>query len=173
MSLLLLAFPIFNANDYDWIQSYRKENDELYFNVVKPHFTIVFPVEDKSQKEFVEEVESQINHLKKIPFELTTAEAHKDLLSDYYYEFLLPKKGYREIVAMHDQLYTNSFRAHRKDIPYIPHITIGNSREKTKCENAVIELNHTSFSISGLISELSIVDYSNNLVTIVAQFDLE
>ena len=44
MSLLVLSYPEIEKKHYDWIQTLRKDNDELYYNVVEPHFTIVFPV---------------------------------------------------------------------------------------------------------------------------------
>ena len=44
MAYLVLAYPELTSESFDRIQSYRKDNDELFFNVVNPHFTIVFPV---------------------------------------------------------------------------------------------------------------------------------
>lgn len=43
MALLVLAYPELSKNDYDWIQDFRRKHDELYYKIVEPHFTIVFP----------------------------------------------------------------------------------------------------------------------------------
>jgi hypothetical protein len=43
MSFLVLAYPEFTKSDYQRIQSYRKENDAVHYNIVDPHFTLVFP----------------------------------------------------------------------------------------------------------------------------------
>lgn len=42
MSYLVLAYPEVNLNDYEWVEAFRRCNDELYYGVVEPHFSIVF-----------------------------------------------------------------------------------------------------------------------------------
>ncbi len=49
MAFLVLAYPKIEQSDFDLIQDYRKENDGLFYSVVKPHFTIVFPVRMSNQ----------------------------------------------------------------------------------------------------------------------------
>jgi 2'-5' RNA ligase len=164
MSLLVLAFPIINTKDLDWIQSWRKKNDEL-FGIVEPHFTIVFAVDDEPEEEFIKEIEFQTKGVGKIEFKIKRAIVHKDEFRELYQEFLVPAKGYEEIVELHDKLYRGRLLPHwRRDIEYIPHITIGNLKDKSKCEQAVDELNSKEFFIPGRIEDLTIVRYSNNVV---------
>ncbi|MCP2519846.1 hypothetical protein NLC82_01235 [Candidatus Aminicenantes bacterium AC-335-A11] len=59
MALLVLAFPEISKHDYEAIQNYRKENDELYYGVVEPHFTIVFPIFDIGENEFISEIKKE------------------------------------------------------------------------------------------------------------------
>ncbi len=46
MALLVVAYPELSKSDYDRIQAFRQMHDPLYYDVVEPHFTIVFPVLD-------------------------------------------------------------------------------------------------------------------------------
>jgi hypothetical protein len=56
MAQVVLAYPEINENDYLLIQNYRKKNDELYYSVIEPHFTLVFPVFDKKKEKFIHEI---------------------------------------------------------------------------------------------------------------------
>jgi len=56
MAYLVLAYPEVRDEDFKQIQDYRKNNDELYFKVVNPYFTIVFPVFDPLKDDFVNEI---------------------------------------------------------------------------------------------------------------------
>jgi len=44
MAYALISYPELNRCDFEIIQDYRKDNDEWLYTVVKPHFTVVFPV---------------------------------------------------------------------------------------------------------------------------------
>ena len=59
------------------------------------------------------------------------------------------------------------------DIDFIPHIGIGNSKDKYKCKKMVDEWNENDFSIAGTISQLSIVKYENNIIEIIRQIKLK
>src|ERR1044071_10094684 len=104
MSLLVLAFPVLDPKDFDWIQSLRKKNDKLS-EIIAPHFTIVFAVDDITEDEFIKEIEARSKNIPKIEFEIKKAIVHKDEFRDFHHEFLIPEKGYDEIVTLHDRLY--------------------------------------------------------------------
>ena len=174
MALLVLAFPVIDPKDFEWIQSWRKKNDEPFYKIVAPHFTIVFAVDDKTEEEFIEEIEARAGGFSKIEFEIKKAILHKDEFKEYYHEFLIPGKGYEEIVALHDRLYAGNLLPHlRRDIEYIPHIGIGNSKDKLKCEQAVDDLNSHGLSINGSIASLTIVAYSNQVVERIKEMKLK
>jgi len=58
MSLLVLAFPEIGKKDYQWIQSIREKYDERYYNIVEPHFTLIFPLLEISADELSRHVKS-------------------------------------------------------------------------------------------------------------------
>lgn len=157
---------------FEWIQSYRKKNDQLHFDIVAPHFTIVFATNLLSEKVFIEEVITLTKSISQIEFEITGAIIHKDAFSDQFHEFLIPAKGNTEIIELHDQLYSRKLLQElRTDIEYIPHIGIGNSKNLNECK---VRINNLQVPlIRGIISKLSIVRYVDNTISKIAEIELQ
>lgn len=166
MSYLVLAYPKISEENFKFIQDYRKINDPKYFNVVKPHFTIVFSTSNFSEDNFIEEVVKQAHNLNKFDFKIKCATINQDDSKTFYHEFLVPDQGYSDIVKLHDKLYSGKFFDNlRFDIDYIPHIGIGNSEDVRVCKKNIDTLNSKNLLIEGSISVLDIVKYENNTIT--------
>jgi len=160
MALLVLAYPELAENDYELIQKFRKENDELFYQAVEPHFTFVFPVFDFKKKEFIKEIRTQSKSFTKINFIIRCSTINKDSFGEYYHAFLVPDEGYSNIVKLHDKLYSNELLENlRLDIDFVPHIGVGNNLSASKCKLMVDSWNVKQFEIKGKIKELHIVDY--------------
>lgn len=173
MSYLVIAYPELATEDFDRIQKYRKDNDELYFKIVNPHFTIVFPVFDVLEKDFIAEVKNKSCNINKFDFIIRCATINKDAFSDFFHTFLVPDEGYSNFVKLHDILYSDILKNNlRLDIDFVPHIGIGNSKDKFACKKMVDEWNNHDFSIQGKISQLTIVNYINNTVTKIEDIEL-
>ncbi|HPS62019.1 MAG TPA: hypothetical protein PLK82_03100 [Bacteroidales bacterium] len=56
MALAVCSYPKLNSRDYKFIQDFRKENDELYYQVAEPHVGFVFPVSQIQREHFIEEI---------------------------------------------------------------------------------------------------------------------
>ena len=173
MSYLVLAYPYLAADDFDIIQQYRKVNDALFYHVVNPHFTIVFPVMDVEENVLLAEVKEKASGVPKIDFVLRCATINKDAFSDQFHTFLVPDEGFSHFVKLHDRLYSGLLRDnHRLDIDYIPHMAVGGSKDKYACKAMVDEWNAKPFAIRGRISCLDIVKYENNVVTTIDRIEL-
>lgn len=167
MAIVVIAYPKLAKEDFDWIQNFRKKNDELYYEIVKPHFTLVFPVFDGDQGEIEKHVKEISKDLLTFDFVLNKAEENKDAFNDYWHTFLVPEKGYEKIVDMHDKLYTGVLAKElRDDIPFIPHLGAGNSADRSNVERQVLELDKVGLNISGQIDSLDICEYIDKIVTI-------
>jgi hypothetical protein len=166
MSLLVLAYPEIEEKDFLWIQSIREKHDEKYFNVVDPHFTIVFPAFNIDRNTFISHIQSTVKKIKEFYFVLRCAQIVKDSFSDYTDVFLIPEEGYRIFVKLHDALYSGSLEKHlRLDIPFIPHLGIANNLDPLKCKKLADEINNKDLEIVGSITSLDIVSFENNIVT--------
>jgi len=46
MALAVVVYPTLSSDDLAWIQSVRRRHDRLYFDLIRPHITLVFPTEE-------------------------------------------------------------------------------------------------------------------------------
>lgn len=170
MSLLVLAYPEVEKKDFNWIQSFRAKHDERYFNVVDPHFTMVFPVVNISERDLVIHVQKIAKKFNEFFFVIRCAQIVKDSFSDYTDVFLIPEEGYRIFVKLHDALYTDLLEKElRLDIPFIPHLGIANSLDPLKCKKLADEINSKNIEIVGAISKLSIVSYEDDKIDMLKE----
>ena len=174
MALLVLAYPELANSDYERIQEFRKHNDELYYRVVGPHFTLVFPLSvDWKAETFIAEIVKQIRGIQPIEFCIRCAALNKDAFSDTYYAFLVPDQGYSSILKLHDKLYREKLFPHRAlHADFIPHIGIGNSKDPLRCIEMVENWNKTEFAIAGRISILDVANYENDTVHTIQRISL-
>lgn len=165
MAYLVLAYPELSNDNYKKIQSFRKDNDELFFNLVDPHFTFVFPICLITEEDFINEVKYLLADHNSFDFTIRCATVNKDAFNDYYHVLLVPDEGYSKIVKLHDLLYSNLFRNELKlDIDFIPHIGIANSIDPINCKQWVDEWNSKPFEIKGTINKLNIIEYTGDSI---------
>ena len=68
MAYAAISYPEISNLDYKKIQEYRRENDNWPFNLIKPHITLVFPVTEMEERNFVTEIEDLSFNMHKIDF---------------------------------------------------------------------------------------------------------
>ncbi len=174
MSYLVVAYPTITQADFNFIQSYRKQNDLRYFSVIEPHFTLVFPVDGISQDDFLGEVKAKVTNIQSFDFVANVATINQDDSGDYYHEFLVPDTGYSHIVKLHDVLYSGLFSPYlRFDIDFIPHIGIGNSDDVRTAKQRVDALNVSSISIAGRVEDITAIEYSDGSVRTIETIVLQ
>jgi hypothetical protein len=172
MNLHVVAYPELKPADHEMIQECRSRNNTL-FNVIGPHFTIVFSVADMPVADFIAEIKKQTGNITAISFRLRCAVINKDSFSNNFDAFLVPDEGFSSIVKLHDRLYSDKLAYHhRLDISYIPHISIANSPDAGAVKKIVDEWNEKDFLVAGTISVLDIVNYENRVITTVERIQL-
>ena len=172
-SLLVINYPTISAKDFDWIQRVQKQHDQLYWKVVDPHFTLVFPVFKLEEKAFIHHIEQTVKEIEAFNFVLRCAVLGDDAFSDLTHVFLVPDEGYSRIVKLHDRLYTGILKEElRLDIPFIPHIGISNSQNAQECKDLVDDLNAESFEVKGRVEKLDVIWYEGNQVNTIKQISL-
>ena len=121
----LVCFPNIQITK---INEFRKKYDPHY-DLVKPHITLIFPLEQSkiSQNSLSEHIKSITTTWK--PFTMELRGLHK---SFDHWLFLLVGKGKQKLIQLHDELYTGILAPFlKKDLEYIPHITIGRFIKKS------------------------------------------
>jgi hypothetical protein len=173
MSLLVLGYPTISKVDWEWIQAIRAEHDRLYYHIVDPHFTIVFPVHDVEPQAFAEHILRQTADVRKVSFVLRCATVVKDAFSEHTHTFLVPDEGHGAIVKLHDRLYRDVLQPHLLlDIPFIPHIGVGNSVDPQVCKKRADDLNQHNLSIEGTIETLDVVRYEGEVIETMERIKL-
>lgn len=172
MALLLLAHPEISEENFNWIQSFREKNDRHY-PLFMPHFTLIFPVYDINENDFKEHVKQRAAGFSKIKFTLKSAITVKDSFSDFWDIFLVPDEGNGAIIKLHDELYKGVLITYlRIDLPYIPHMNIGNDIDPFYAIELANGINNSNISISGEINRLSIVSYDGEKAEIIEDITL-
>ncbi len=173
MSLLVIAYPEIKKKDFKWIQEIRNKYDGLYYDIVKPHFTLVFPVFYLNQKQLISEIKEKSKGLKEIDFCLRCAILNKDAFNDYWHTFLVPDEGFSGITKIHDKFYSGKLKdEYFLAIQYVPHIGVGNFLDANECKKLVDELNETNFEICGKIKNFTIISYEEKKVEDIETIEL-
>ena len=173
MPLLAVAYPRLTSKNSEWLEAYRAEHDEQFGKFVKAHFTLVFSVEGMEVQIFTQHVHKKVAKGKPVPFRLESVRLAKDAFSNYWQVYLVPSVGYLQLKGLHDALYTGILASHlRKDIPYVPHITVGSSRSKETCEQLAAKLEASSVKIDGIINAVTVVTFHEDIVRNAAKVSL-
>ena len=137
MVYAIVIYP--SLEDDSKLQELRKKYSP-YYNVIKPHITLVFPFPDIDREEME-------NHICKILESFTRFNLRLVGLVRSFdnWLFLGVEEGNERIVELHNQLYTGILREHlRKDIEFTPHVGLGlfkTDEEYQKAESEARELN--------------------------------
>ncbi|MBN2442712.1 MAG: 2'-5' RNA ligase family protein [Spirochaetales bacterium] len=172
-ALLVIAYPQLSDADLKWIDDFRKEYDTLFYGIVEPHFTIVFPTFGISQSQFITEIQDKVKTFKSFDFTIRCAMMTNDPLSSFYYVFLSPDEGNSNIVKLHDACYSGILRStQRLDIDFYSHIGIGNTNDPVKCKELVDMINNQNRIIKGTVSALHVISYGDRKVTEIEAINL-
>jgi len=84
---------------------------------------------------------------------------YRDPLSPRSHTFLVPSLGAEGLVTLHDRLYAGTLRRHRRhDIPYAPHVTVGQNVEHAVCVAQAETLNARGLAIGAVVESLDVVE---------------
>lgn len=114
----LVYFP---QKQRDQINSIRKKYDPT-FGIIEPHLTLIFPIHSSIGKS---NLINHINHILKNwkPFDIRFGKLIK---SWDHWLFLALNSGESKVKKLSDDLYSGILSEfHRKDIKFIPHISLG------------------------------------------------
>lgn len=150
----ILIFPKFN--NIELIQNIREKYDRLYM-LVPPHITLVFPfTDDISNEDLYIKLKELIKDTKKFNVKFKGLS-----LSDDNFIFLNCVLGSKNIIDLHDKIYNNILPTHlKKNIKYIPHITLGKS-------NNIENLKDFDYEFETIIDEISLEEIGKNEESII------
>lgn len=159
--ILLLCYPEFSEEDANFIEAFRAEHDKKYATVVRPHFTIFFPIQGLDIDDFSNHVAEAVKDVDAFSFTIKYAALNKDDSNDDWYIFLVPDIGNSLVHKLHDRIYTGEYEQyHRLDLGYTPHIGIATNTDEKRLKFLCDALNEEHLSISGTITEVVIAEFN-------------
>lgn len=174
MSLIAVGYPVIPRRDFEWIQSLRKKYDRDGYNLIKAHFTLVFPVDNIAQPRFLDHIRPRINNFAKIQFELCRFNLCNKPYEGKWFIFLVPERGREEIIELHDILYSDLLVPELStEYPFDPHITIGRLEDKNECLEIIGNLNKADFRIMGWIETIDAAVYDNDIIETIDRINLK
>ncbi len=173
MALAVVNFPSLSDSDFQWIQSIRKDHDELFYDVVNPHFTLVFSTEKLDTGSLIRHTESVIAKFGSFDFAARCATVGDPDFLDHAHVFLIPDEGFSDIVKLHDAFYTGPLRSElRLDLPFVPHIGIASKPEPEACKKLVDELNARDFEIRGRVEKIDVIAFDGESTETIERINL-
>ena len=159
----IMIFPKFK--NIQLIDEIRIKYDPLV-KLVQPHVTLVFPFKSElTDEEILRGICSSLDKVSKFKLTLKGIEKSSDSYGNYI--FLKVKEGNDEIVNLHDRLYEGIFKKYKVDIPYVPHMTVGNLKTVKEMELAYKELKNNNYQFETIVDTISVEMIGENGESIV------
>ncbi len=117
------------------INQFRRKHDPQ-IELIEPHITLMFPVpESIGEEKLVNHLASVLRSWQSFPVRLQGCQIASD---DHL--FLLIQEGKTEIIRLHDEIYTIILADYwRKEVPFIPHLTLGVVKKNSMDRNQVLQ----------------------------------
>jgi 2'-5' RNA ligase len=169
--LAVVAYPTLSDDDRLWIEGVRARHDPLASQIAA-HFTLLFLTE-VAEASVVDQVRTALQFSEPIPVVLRRAVAVPDVIGSGCYVFLLAEEGHAELLAIHDRLYDGALAAHRRrDIPFVPHVTVGAHPQTGECERIANQLNEERRIVRARINRVDVIEMGESMVRTVAEVKL-
>ena len=168
----VVAFPLLEPEDKQWIESIRAKHDPEAKNIAA-HITLVFP--DVLPLRTTEARVARVAHATEpIRFVLRRAAVVPDALGSGGHVFLLAEDGRDALTGLHERLYEGLPQPNAKrHASFTPHVTVSANPSADALEGLVGEINAKPLAIRGSISAVVLVEVTPAGIRQVAHFPLD
>ena len=148
----IMIFPKFS--NMEIIDRIRRNYDPLA-DLVRPHITLVFPFHsDIADAELGSHIENAISGIRPFSLQLAGIFKQEDAFGNYL--FLDVKEGKKQLIQLHDRLYSGALSSFSSEIPYSPHMTLGNLENRNALHAAYEAVKSISESFSTVADTISV-----------------
>ncbi len=165
----VVAFPVFDADDRQWVESLRAKHDPEAKRIAA-HFTLVFPA-ILPLRQTGAHIARVAHVTEPIRFVLRRATVVPDAIGSGGHVFLIPEDGRDALAGLHERLYEGALQAHMKrHTSFTPHVTVAAGVSLDPMHTLAAELNAKNLGIRGSISEIALVDVTEDAIRQVATY---
>jgi 2'-5' RNA ligase len=156
----IVAFPLLEEDDRQWIESIRAKHDPEAKRI-GAHFTLVFPAVMSARG--AEAHLTRVAHsTEPIRFVVRRATAAPDAVGAGGHVFLIPEDGRDALAGLHERLSQGVLQTHgRRNSAFTPHMTVATANALDPVHALAGEINAKGVSIRGSISEIVLVDVTS------------
>ena len=148
----IMIFPKFS--NMEIIDRMRRNYNPLA-DLVRPHTTLVFPFHsDIADAELGSHIENAISGIRPFSLQLAGTFKQEDAFGNYL--FLDVKEGKKQLIQLHDRLYSGALSSFSSEIPYSPHMTLGNLENRNALHAAYEAVKSISESFSTVADTISV-----------------
>ena len=167
----VVAFPLLEADDKQWIESIRAKHDPEAKNIAA-HLTLVFPAVLPLRM-----TEARVARVAQatepIRFVLRRAAVVPDTVGSGGHVFLLADDGRDALSGLHERLYEGLPQPNAKrHMSFTPHVTVAANPSADALDMLVAEINAKGPAIRGSISEVVLVEVTPGGIRQLAHFPL-
>ena len=167
----VVAFPLFDEDDRQWIESIRAKHDPEAKRI-GAHFTLVFPavLPLKTTEAHVARV---ARSTEPFTFVLRRAAVAPDARASGGHVFLIPEDGRDALGALHERLCEDLPQPQwTRGASFTPHVTVAAGTSIAPLDTLAGDLNAKALGMRGSISEIVLVDVTNSGIWPVTHFPL-
>src|SRR5437763_7326786 len=161
---MVYALVYYPKIDVRCINQFRRKYDPQV-DLIAPHITLMFPVPQLiARGNLVHHIDSVLRNWRSFPIHLQGLYKSRDS-----YLFLTVQEGSADIVSLHDEIYRGMLADYqREDIPFIPHITLGEfSKDENQYLRALEEARELNLDYHCVIDKLHLVEINDDRSQIV------
>jgi 2'-5' RNA ligase len=167
----VVAFPVLEADDRQWIESIRAKHDPEAKRIAA-HFTLVFPAIVPLRA--IDAHIARVAHVSEpIRFVLRRATVVPAAIGSGGHVFLIPEDGRDALAGLHERLHEGPLQAHvKRHSSFTPHVTVAAGLSLHPMHALAGELNAKNLGIRGAISEIVLVDVTEDAIRKVGNYSL-
>lgn len=161
---MIYALVHYPKVDLQRIHQFRKRYDPQV-DLIAPHITLMFPVpESIGEDNLVRHFEGVLKPCEPFLIHLQDVQISSD-----NYCFLMLQEGSAKVIRLHDAIYTGILADYlRKDIPFVPHLTLGVlNQDSNNRDRALEEAKRLDIDCRCVIDQLHLVKINDDRSRIV------
>lgn len=170
-TLCVLAYPILQPDDAEWIDRFRAAHDARKHAMIRPHITLVFPTDHVDAPSVRGHVQAVAGTSPAIRFTCRRAMAWPEREETLVY--LVPEEGWSALSRLHQRLHSGPLAIARQwSPPFLPHITIGRTVDYGLAQRLCDDINGAALTVPGVIETLTLTTIADGRVADALSFRL-